>query len=176
MYIIRKKIRPRRPSRMAKRKKIDIVGLTGLFKMHSRNIYSGEDFKKIDERYNVITTACLNRVAMACVAYTFASHYSIKYLAIGDDDTAAAASDTVLGNEVLRTRYVSRANTSSKVAAGDFYITATDYAGDIEELGIFGGTTATDTADSGGMFSHVNWSYTKSSAEELLIEYEVTVS
>ena len=174
MYIIRKKVRKRTPSRMARKKNIDVIGLTGLFKMYSRN--DDRPFKQIDEKHNVITTPCLNRLAMACVAYVFGSHYSIKYLAIGDDNTTVTAADTVLGNEVFRTQYVTRGNTSSKVAQGDFYITATDYTGDIEELGIFGGTSATSTADSGGMFSHVNWSYTKSSAEELLIEYQVTVS
>lgn len=175
MYIIRKKIRPRIPSRMARKKNIDVIGLTGLFKMYAREDIE-KPFEKIDERYNVITTPCLNRVAMACVAYEFGSHYSIKYLAIGDDATAVTASDTLMNNEVFRTRYVTRGNTSSKIAQGDFYITATGYSGSIEELGIFGGTLATDTTDSGGMFSHVNWSYTKSSAEELLVEYEVTVS
>lgn len=131
---------------------------------------------QVGEEHNIITSPCLAEVAKAiCGQSSLGAYYSIKWCALGDDDTAVSASDTTLGNEVFRTQYVSR-NYVDNVATGDFYVTDTEFSGDIEEMGIFGGTQATATTDSGGMVSHVLWSYSKTSSEELVIEYEITVT
>jgi len=176
MYIIKRKIERNRNNRiyhLDKKSRIaNEIKIDGLYKMFS--IKNGVK-QQVGEEHNIITDACLNRVASTFICCTLSFYFGIDWLAIGDDNTPVASTDTTLGNELFRTQYVSRSNTDN-VTKGDFYVTDTDFSGDIEELGIFGGLTASTTADSGGLLSHVLWDYTKSSSEELVVEYELTVN
>ena len=129
----------------------------------------------ICKKRNTITNVCLNVSALVFLG-TFPTDNIVRYVALGTDNTTPTASDTTLGTEVHRSYYVANSNPSSGVVTIDFYITTDDYSGTIEEVGIFGGNSATASADSGILLSHVLWSYTKSSAEELLIQYTITFS
>ena len=172
MYIIRRRLNKVHP-RIHKcgKKCSDFLKLDGLYKMYS--IRNGHKVQ-IDEKHNTIMNDVYKRVVRAFTIYSLAYHYQIRYLAIGDDTTPVTANDTALGNETYRTRYVVRNETSNGVLTTDFYITATEFNDDIEELGVFGGTFATVSTGTGNLLSHVLWSYTKENTEELLIEYQLT--
>src|SRR4030042_3856680 len=91
----------------------------------------------------------------------------IKYLAIGTGTSTPTRESTLLDAEVFRCQ----ADTCDKVDYGqvlaDFTIQDTDYSGSIAEIGIFGGSTATITANSGILLARVLWSHTKLTTEEL---------
>jgi hypothetical protein len=149
---------------------------TGIFRIFEKKIYKDNKFRQIDEIHNLITNICLESEAKIFMG--IAPNLWIKYMAIGDDNTAVAATDTTLGSEVFRTAYVSQAYSATGIVTSEFYITDTDANGeDIQELGIFAGNTATATADTGRLISHVLWNYgTKASGIELLISRIDTIS
>jgi hypothetical protein len=149
------------------------IHIDGVYKFHS--ITNGIK-KQIDEKHNTIMTDVFYRIVRAFLGYSFNAYYYISYCAIGSDNTAVTASDTTLGAEEFRTPYVAITNPTTSSVDVTFYITTTEFSGTIEEIGIFGGGTATDTADTGNLISHALWSYSKSVTEELLIEYTITLS
>jgi hypothetical protein len=149
------------------------ININGLFKMYS---IKNNKKKQIDEIPNLIMNDVHNKVAKTFIGFENVTSYQIKHLAIGDDNTAVTATDTALGNEVYRVPFVAQSNPSQKIIVSDFYIIDSEFAGDIEELGIFCGIFSTLTLGTGNMLNHILWSYNKSSSEELLIEYQLTIS
>ncbi len=94
----------------------------------------------------------------------------IKYVAIGDDNTAPLVGDAALGNETFR-----KARTSyTRPAAGQVntvhYIAPAEAVGTIEELGGCAGTAAGAGAGSGEMIARVLYSRTKTALESIQIE------
>lgn len=173
-YIRRRGIKRRLEPVRKKGSILSPLHMSGVYKMYSNS--SGE-FKQIDEKHNILMDTVFNQVALCFDELVGLSrNYHFDYMAIGDDNTTPTSTDTQLGNEVYRVPYISRANPSNGVITADYYITDSEFSGDIEELGMMGGQSASATANSGNMISHVLWSYTKTSAEELFIEYELTVS
>lgn len=172
MYIIHKKLEKKHPI-ITKSKSIETSKIDGIY-----NFFSIKDGlkKKIDEKHNLVMTDVHYRIARAFLGYSLSFYYEIKYCAIGTDNTAVTATDPILGTEVFRTPYVSLTNATTTTVNATFYIITTDYTGSIEEVGLFCGSSATSAADTGNLLSHVLWSYTKSSGEELLIEYTMTLS
>lgn len=141
-------------------------------------IYSIKDGVKrqVGEFHNLIMTDVFYKIVRAFLGYTFNAYYYVAYCAIGTDNTAVTATDTTLGTEVFRTAYVAIENTTSTTVNATFYITADDYVGSIEEIGVFGGSGATSSADTGNLISHALWTYSKTINEELLVEYVITLS
>lgn len=149
---------------------------TGIFRIFEKNIYKNNKFKQIDEIHNLITNICLESESKIFMGES--PNLWIKYIALGDDNTAVAATDTLLGNEVFRTRHVSQVYSATGIVTSEFYVTDTDANGeDIQELGIFAGNTAIATIDTGRLISHVLWNYgVKSSGIELLVRRIDTIS
>ena len=149
---------------------------TGIFQIFEKNIFKDNKLKQIDEIQNLITNICLE--AEAGIFMGIAPNMWIKYLALGDDNTAVAATNTILNNEVFRTNYVSQVYSATGIVTTEFYVTDSDATGeDIQEIGIYAGNTATSTVDTGNLISHVLWNYgTKSSGIELLIRRIDTIS
>ena len=140
MYYIKRRYPKAHPKKLKyKKNSVDFLSLDGLYKMYS--IRNGIK-TQVDEKHNLIMNDVYVKVVRAFTVYSLAYHYQIRYLALGDDNTAVTASDTTLGNETYRTRYVVRAETGTGVLTTDFYITDSEFAGTIEELGVFGGTFA----------------------------------
>lgn len=128
----------------------------------------------ICKKKNIITSTCLNNTALSFIG-TYPTDNIVKYCAVGTDNTAVTASDTTLGTEIHRSYYVARSNPSNGVVTVEFYITESSVT-TIEEVGIFGGNSATSSANTGVLISHVLWDYDKSASEELLIQYTITIS
>lgn len=136
-----------------------------------------ENGKKIKEFNNLITNLLLDEMISILAGYV--PNIDIRYLAIGTDNTAVAITDTLLGTEYYRSFYIARGLTAPPTYGEvviDFYITSGEGNTTIEELGVFCGNNANDSADTGILISHVLWNYTKTSAVELLIRYTVTLS
>lgn len=91
----------------------------------------------------------------------------IFYLALGTDNTAVTNADTQLGNEIFRTAVVSQSDVATGEILTEFIVLDTEAVGNIEEIGIFGGSNATASADTGTLISRILWSKVKSSSEEI---------
>ncbi len=91
----------------------------------------------------------------------------IKYIALGTDNTPITDTDTKLGNEIFRTAYVERKDISIGHLQHRFIALSGDAVAQIEEIGLFGSTTATSTADSGVLISRILWSRNKTNSEEI---------
>jgi hypothetical protein len=91
----------------------------------------------------------------------------IKYLALGTSNTPVTVLDTKLGVEIFRTPIAAQSITAKGELTTEFIVLYNVAGGQIEEIGIFGGSTATSTADSGTLISRILWSKAKTNSEEL---------
>jgi len=86
----------------------------------------------------------------------------IKYLAVGTDNTAVTGNETKLGAEIFRTAVI---DGPDLVAVGkletEFQILESQAQVQIEEIGIFCGSSATSTQDTGTLLSRALFSYDK---------------
>jgi hypothetical protein len=84
----------------------------------------------------------------------------ITYVALGSGTTTPTAADTKLVNEVFRKAVTSYTNGATGEIFINMYLAPTDAIGDdIEEVGFFGGSSATSAANSGvllarGLYHH----------------------
>lgn len=91
----------------------------------------------------------------------------IEYLALGTDDTPVTDSDTQLGAEFFRTPYVTRLDGLTGEVKHVFVATESEAVGSIKEIGIFGGSTASATANTGTLISRILWTRVKTASEEI---------
>lgn len=91
----------------------------------------------------------------------------IRYLAVGTGTNAVTGTETQLQTEVYRTPVTTTNNPSNGVLYTTFNILETEYVGQIEEVGIFCGTSATPTANTGILLARLLWSHNKTSGEKI---------
>lgn len=124
-----------------------------------------------DHKTNVIATVGFEAIG-EILAASYVGNGDIDYMALGDDNTAVAASDTTLGNEVYRNA------TASGTAEGNIvYLTAffneTETDGTYEEFGNFidGGAGA----NTGKLWSHiVTGGWVKTNTDALIVDCKYT--
>src|SRR5258707_7039549 len=108
-----------------------------------------------------------------------AANPKITYFAIGSGTTAATTSDTKLQIETFRKKVTSFTNGGS---AGEILINVYVASGDavnadIEEIGVFGGSSATNTPNSGVMLGRALWTHSPKLATEsvqLSLDFQVS--
>ena len=100
----------------------------------------------------------------------------IKYLALGTGNTAITNTDTTLDTEIFRTPVTTQSNTGTGVVQTEFIVLDSEAVGNLEEVAIFGGASATAAADSGILLSRILWSKVKTNSEELNIVRTETIS
>lgn len=140
----------------------------------------------IQEFHNLITNVGLNMARD--MLYGDVSDGEIKYMAIGDDNTAPTVGDTTLGNETFRKARTSQSKPGIRQTRYIQYISPPEAVGNIEEFGWFASrdlilaedsdplTTETsdrlirEGTDSGLMVSRVLYSRVKTALESLQIE------
>jgi hypothetical protein len=129
-----------------------------------------------DERFiikNLITDAGLNMIRNALNGELVSTE--IRYLAVGTSATTPSTTQTQLGAEIFRTPFIS----STKPATGQLEKTAiileAEAVANIREIGIFAGSTATATANSGIMVSRVLYSRNKTNLESIQIVRRDTI-
>lgn len=98
------------------------------------------------------------------------------YIALGSNTTTPAITDTQLGTEVVR-KLQQSTTYSGAVAYISTFFAATEATGTHREFGLFGnGTTSTASAsaNSGILFSHVATNITVSATETLTVTFQIT--
>jgi hypothetical protein len=91
----------------------------------------------------------------------------LKYLAVGTSSTAVTSTDTQLGSELFRTQLTDVSKSATGEITSLAIILEAEAIGTIEEIGIFAGSTATSTADSGILVSRILWHRVKTSSDEI---------
>ncbi len=79
----------------------------------------------------------------------------IRYLAIGDGTTAVTGQDTKLSNERKRIFIANRDKTNTGELTSIWLVASTQANFEWQELGIYGGSTASATKDSGKLLARV---------------------
>lgn len=99
----------------------------------------------------------------------------LDYCALGTDDTAATSSDTSLGSEGARV-YRTNLYGQGDLIIGEYTFTTTEAIGTWSEVGLFCSPTATDTADTGLLWSRaiIVPEIEKPSGKELTIRHVTT--
>lgn len=134
-------------------------------------LYEGDTVKQSLSGKNVITTVGLEFLASYMYSgVNNASTFTARYIAIGTDATAEAASDTALGGELDRTT-----GTASYLSNAVYRVTATFASGAgtgaIVEYGLF------TSAAAGTMFSRDTEAVINKGANDTLtVSTEITVS
>jgi hypothetical protein len=96
----------------------------------------------------------------------------LLYLALGNGTAEPSITDTKLANETFRKLITTKARDGLFVRTSTYL--ATDEAnGTHTEIGLFGGSNATSTKDSGALFTHASINISKASNESLTIDYDI---
>ena len=128
------------------------------------------DILDVREFKNLLTTVGFNMMRDGLYGPGGAQDLEIKYMAVGDDNTAPTIADTTLGNETFRKARTSQSKPADAQQRYVQYIAPGEAVGVIEEFGWFAGAAAGAGADSGIMVSRVLYSRTKTALESLQIE------
>ncbi|MFA5130430.1 MAG: hypothetical protein WC477_05995 [Patescibacteria group bacterium] len=134
------------------------IAWTGRFE-----VYINGEYKETIK--NMIMNAALDELVKPLYGGT--PNLEIKYLAVGSNTAAVTVNDAALGTETFRCADSSLSATATGQVTSEFLILSTEAVGTIEEIGIFGGTSATLTADVGIMISHIAWHHVKTNTEEI---------
>ncbi|MFZ5352736.1 MAG: hypothetical protein ACOZCL_08435 [Bacillota bacterium] len=136
---------------------INKIGWQGTFTIET----NGEK----EEINNRVMDAALNELIEILIGN--AADIDVKYLALGTSNAAVTDSQTQLGNEIFRTQYINRERSATGEVTSKFVVLDNEAVAQIEEIGIFGGSTATATANTGTLISRILWSRNKSNSEEI---------
>lgn len=91
----------------------------------------------------------------------------IFYLALGTGDTAVTDTDTTLDTEIFRTPITTQTDVATGEILTSFSVLDTEAVATIKEIGIFGGSTATASANTGTLISRILWTKVKTNSEEI---------
>lgn len=103
---------------------------------------------------------------------------SLKYIAIGTSTTPPSDGDQKLGAEVLRKQVSSLTNgTSAGELIASIYIGAGDAVGiTIEEVGAFGDSSASGTANTGVLIARALWHHAdKAPTESIITQLDIII-
>ena len=135
----------------------DKLGWQGTFRIKTKD---GEEII-----HNRIMDAALIELLKVLTGDT--TDIELKYLAIGTDNTPVTNTDTQLGNEIFRTQFTSSSVTGTAELTSLAILLEAEAIGTIEEIGIFAGSTATSTVDTGILVSRILWHRVKTSSDEI---------
>ena len=150
----------------------DSIRLNGKFTLSRMN--NGIEIARYSTP-NLVTNAGKNLVAQVLLDIE-GYDTGLTFAALGSGTTTPAASDTELDTEESRQPVSSRRPPPGAVAAFFTFFPSTDVPSTIEEVGMFGHSTASSTADSGVLFSRALLSVTPMAGEDLTLSYVLTVS
>jgi hypothetical protein len=88
-------------------------------------------------------------------------------MALGTGNTAITNTDTTLDTEIFRTPITLQEDVTTGEIVTTFTVLDSEAVGSLEEIGIFGGSTATASADTGTLISRILWSKVKTNSEEI---------
>jgi len=114
---------------------------------------------------NRITNASLNMLRDALSGDV--SDCEIKYLALGGSDKAVDDNDTTLDDEQFRTAEISRTKPETGRLQHTYIVIDDEAVFHIKEIGVFAGSTATETENTGTMISRILWDRNKTNLESI---------
>jgi hypothetical protein len=124
--------------------------------------------QRIFQLRNMITDAGLNLMRDALRGAV--ADAEIKYVALGSSNTAPAAGDVILGNEVFRKSVTKDEAPGTGQAKTVCYVAPYQANQQIEEIGFFAGVGASAAAGSGILVARVLFSRLKNELESWQIE------
>lgn len=147
---------------------------TAKWRLTARHTKTGEVIVK--EGTNRIVTLGLAFISNHLIDTSAVYDVGLTYCAIGTNNTAPTAGDAALGTEVSRKAITSRTILGVESTFSTFF-TAAESTYNIKEGGLFGGSGASGTPDSGILFSHWLVAYDNSSGLfDLTFDYVLTPS
>lgn len=140
----------------------------GSFAISIRDVETDE--VEYSEVINTVMNDCLDELSKPLLGLS--TNYQIKYLAVGSSSATVYTTQTQLGAEFFRTPVSSQTKSGTGQVKTYFYILSNEAtASVINEVGIFCGSTASTTSNSGRMMSRILWNYDKTSGtKEIQIE------
>ena len=128
-----------------------------------------QEIKEEIEIKNTIMAGALDQLFKPL--YGVSADIEVKYIALGTSTATVLTTQTQLGNEVFRVAYASRTTASDWKNTTNFVVLDTEAQVVIGEIGVFGGSTASATTNSGTMISRILWTYDKTASNiELQIQ------
>ncbi|MEX0975033.1 MAG: hypothetical protein WD024_06795 [Bacillota bacterium] len=124
--------------------------------------------QRVFQFHNLITDPALNLMRDALRGLV--ADLEIKYVALGTSNTAPAAGDVVLGNEVFRKAVTKDEAPGTGQAKTVCYVAPYEALQQIEEIGFFAGAAATAATNSGILVARVLFSRLKNELESWQIE------
>lgn len=124
-------------------------------------------------KHNLWVTLGKSFIANALAA-TSGYSVGITYCALGISTSTPAVTDVLLGNEVARKAVTSRTVTDNVLVISTFFTGAESTYG-IQEIGLFGHSDATATANTGKLFARASLAYDNSAATNLTISWTLSV-
>lgn len=147
----------------------DTLGHVGEWQIIIKNVRENTIEKKIIK--NRITDNAITELMLPLYTTASTPNMLIKYIAFGTSSTPVSTADTQLYAESSRfSPTVSPTKTTTGEVKTEFTILATEAVGQIEEIGIFCGDTASATANTGLMLSRILWSHNKTNTEEIIFK------
>lgn len=122
---------------------------------------------------NTIMDGGLNLLRDALYSNTTDS--KIRYIAVGTSSTSITTTQTQLGNEILRKPIYSSSQIGTGSVQNVAIIFESEAVAQIEEIGVFAGSTASTATNSGVMISRILYSRNKSNLESIQIQRTDTI-
>jgi hypothetical protein len=144
----------------------------GVFEISIKNKNTGSI--ETEEVHNRIMNASLQEMVKPLTGV--AANLEIKYLALGTGTTAVTDNDAALATEIFRTPDTSLSANATGQVTSEFIVLDSEAVATIEEIGIFGGTSATLTANVGICISRILWHHVKTNSEEITFRRIDTVT
>lgn len=127
---------------------------------------------------------------MAAITITVAGHNmlrdglssvnnpKIKYIALGSSNVAPTVNDTVLGAETFRKAVTSFTNGANpgEILINMYFAPGDGVGNDVEEVGFFGGSSATNAANTGVLLAHGLYVHNpKTNLESIQFQLDLTL-
>lgn len=154
----------------------EFMGMRGKWLFDIEDTVTGK--KRHIEEYNIIPTVAKTAFAAQMAGDNSTDIGDNLYVALGSNTTTPAAGDTQLGTEVTR-KAASSTSFSGAVCSIATFFAAGEATGTHREFGLFGNgnaSTASGTANTGILFSHVAANVTVSATETLTCTFQITFS
>ncbi len=125
-----------------------------------QHIKNGKVFKT-EYKHNIITDLSLNEWADALVGT--ATDIEIKFMGLGTNTTTPTPTDTQLRTEVFRMDDIALDRVATGQTRSEFLLADDEALFAIKELGVFCGSTATASFNTGLMLSRILWDIDRTS-------------
>ncbi len=148
----------------------ETLTLKGKYKFTLTDIHTGE--VQVFEYDNIITSVGKAMIANNLTDATPENSMLLNRAALGTSTTTPVIGDIQLGAEVYRNNIASKSN-NANFAYATTYFNATETSGTYREAGLF--SNATDTANSGVLFSRVAINVTKTLSQTLTMDWTLMI-